>query len=507
VIMLPRYLDFVRAVSLGRLGRVGVVLTTTAFATFAVMQLAMLGGLVTNAYVGLIVYLLFPFLFVLGLAIIPIAWYRQRRRTALGVRALLEQRFGGDAVRGGPTGSPAFRTVAALTAANVAILGAASVAMLHFMDSPRFCGTACHSVMNPEWTTYQASPHARVACVECHVGEGVGALVDSKLNGAWQVVSATLDLYERPIPTPVHQLRPARETCEKCHWPEKFYGSRLVDRVTYTDDESTTPRHTTLDLKIDAGPTGDGGVHWHVDPANQVRYASAGDRRQTMLWVEARQPNGTVRRFVNRRLTDVSGSESRVERVMDCVDCHNRATHVYQSPERAVDESLRLGRIDPSLPFIRREAVAALTGGYPSAEAATEGIRAGLESFYRRNYPDRASAWIDSIEAAAAELASIWSRNVHPGMEIEWGAYPSFLGHRESSGCFRCHTRDLQDEAGTWISDECTLCHSILAWDEDQPFAYLEPIPEKGRSRAMHAYLQQEFLAATGRRPGNATQP
>ncbi len=494
--MLRTYLEFLRAVSLDRLGRVGVVLTTTAFVSFVVMQLAMLTGIVTNAYVGLIVYLLFPVLFVLGLILIPVAWYQQKRRTGLSAAELLEQRFGRDNVQGDIAGSRVFRTVAILTLANVLILGGASVKMLHFMDSPRFCGTACHSVMSPEWTTYQASPHARVPCVECHVGEGVGALVNSKLNGAWQMVSAAFNLYERPIPTPVHQLRPARETCEKCHWPDKFYGSRLQTRVSYDNDQTSTPHYTTLNLKIDAGAAGATGVHWHISPDNEVRYASVGDERQEMVWVEARQPDGSVRRWVNANLgwgEEAAGGE----RVMDCVDCHNRATHIYEEPGRAVDDRIRLGAIDRELPYIRRQAVAAVSGGYPSLEAARNGIRAGLESFYRRNYPEQASAWYDRIDTAIAELELIWMRNVHPGMRIEWGAYPSFLGHSDTPGCFRCHTRDLRDADGSWIPDDCTLCHSILAYDEPEPFAYLEPAPEKSRNRPLHIYLQQEFLAST----------
>ena len=494
--MLQTYLDFIRAVSLDRLGRIGVVLTTTAFISFVVFQLAMFSGIVTNAYVGLIVYLIFPVLFVLGLVIIPIAWYRQRKRTGLSASELLAQRFGEDGLRGDVAGSKVFRTVAVFTMANVLILGAASVKMLHFMDSARFCGTACHSVMSPEWATYQESPHARVACVECHVGEGVGALVNSKLNGAWQMVSAAFNLYERPIPTPVHQLRPARETCEKCHWPDKFYGSRLETRVSYENDEASTPRYTTLNLKIDAGPAGSTGVHWHVNPENEVRYVSFDDEREEMIWVEVRQRDGNVRRYVNTRLTSTE-TDSGSERAMDCVDCHNRATHVYEEPGRAVDERIRLGAIDRDLPFIRRQAVAAVTGGYPSLEAAQQGIRASLESFYRRNYPQQASAWYDRIDAAIGELEEIWARNIHPGMRIEWGAYPSFLGHTDTPGCFRCHTRDLQDSEGVWISDDCTLCHSILAFDEDGPFAYLEPAPEKSRNRPMHIYLREEFLAST----------
>ncbi len=493
--MFSSYLDFVRAVALDRLGRWGVILVTTSFVSFLVMQVGMFLGVVTNAYVGLIVYLLFPLLFVIGLIIIPIAWYRQRKRTGLTTQELLERQFGSDGVRGDAAGSKVFRTVAILTLGNVLILGIASIKMLHFMDSAEFCGTACHSVMSPEWTTYQASPHARVACVECHVGEGVGALMTSKLNGAWQMVSATFNLYERPIPTPVHQLRPARETCEKCHWPSKFYGSRLQTRVSYADDEGSTPHYVTLNLKIDPGAAGDTGVHWHVDPENVVRYASVDDQRNEMIWVERVQSDGEVRRFVNTRLS-VPDAASQDHRIMDCVDCHNRATHIYEEPDRAVDEKIRLGAIDRELPYIRRQVVKAVRGGYPSLEDAERGIRAGLESFYRRNYPNQTSGWYDRIDQAVEAAIDVWSRNIHPGMNIEWGAYPSFLGHSDTPGCFRCHTRDLQDDQGRWISDDCTLCHSILAYGESTPFAYLEPAEEKAPNRPMHEYLRDEFLTS-----------
>jgi hypothetical protein len=265
--------------------------------------------------------------------------------------------------------------------------------------------------------------------------------------------------------------------------------------VSYADDESSTPSYTTLNLKIDPGAAGDTGVHWHVDADNEVRYASVDDQREEMIWVEVRQPDGSVRRWVNTRPT-VAGADGHGARVMDCVDCHNRATHIYQEPDRAVDERIRLGAIDRRLPFIRREAVKAVRGGYPSAEAAEQGIRAGLESFYRRTYPDRASAWTDRIDGVVEELVSVWQRNIHPGMKIDWGAYPSFLGHSDSPGCFRCHTRDLQDERGNWISDDCTICHSILAYGEAEPFAYLEPAREKAPNRPMHEYLRDEFLTS-----------
>ena len=227
-----------------------------------------------------------------------------------------------------------------------------------------------------------------------------------------------------------------------------------------------------------------------------MRYASVGDEREDMIWVESVQPDGEVRRFTNTRLRP-GNAEAKNTRIMDCVDCHNRATHIYQEPGRAVDEKIRLGAIDRSIPYIRRESLSALLGGYPSLTAAQAGIRAGIESFYRRNYPDQASGWYDSIDAAVLALEEIWARNIHPRMNIDWGAYPSFLGHSDTPGCFRCHTRDLQDGQGNWIPDDCTLCHSILAYGEDDAFAYLEPAPERSRNKAMHTYLRDEFLTST----------
>jgi hypothetical protein len=493
--MLGRHAAFVRAVSVNPLGRVGVVLTTSSCITFVVLQLAMITGVVTNAYVGLIVYLLFPSLFVVGLILIPFAWWRQLRSSGLTADELLERRFGQDQVQAGLLGSHLMKTVGLLTLGNVIFLGLASAKMLHFMDGPEFCGTACHSVMSPEWTTYQASPHARVACVDCHVGEGLGALVDSKLNGAWQMVSAAFDLYDRPISTPVHQLRPARETCERCHWPDKFYGSRLQTRVEFANDERSTPRYTTLNIKIDAGHAGDSGVHWHVLEGVEVRYASIDDERETMLWVESRRPDGSWRRWRNTAATAVTGETGHV-RVMDCVDCHNRATHIYQDPGRAVDAAIHLGEIDRSLPFIRREAVAAITVDYPDREAGLEGIRNAIEGFYRHEYPRQAARWSRQIDQAVAVLHRVYLRNVHHVMNIGWGAYPSLLGHQESDGCFRCHTPTMVADDGEWVTDDCTVCHSILANDEADPFAYLGEADDRAPNRAMHEYLRDEFLSS-----------
>ncbi|RKZ99301.1 MAG: hypothetical protein DRQ47_11305, partial [Gammaproteobacteria bacterium] len=301
--MFARYVRFVQAVSINALGRLGVVLTTSSFITFVFLEMARFSGVLKNAYVGLITYLLFPALFVFGLVLIPIAWQMRRKETGKTTRELIDDQFQTAETERGFFGSKVFLSIGVLTFVNVVFFGLASTRMLIFMDESHFCGTACHSVMNPEWVTYQGSPHARVKCVECHVGEGVEAHISSKLSGLRQMVSVTFDLLERPIPTPVRELRPSRETCEKCHWPDKFYGQRLKTIARYQKDIESTPLYNTLSMKIDAGRGGPrSGIHWHVAEENVVRYASVDDEREEMIWVETRQPDGDFKRYTNRRL-------------------------------------------------------------------------------------------------------------------------------------------------------------------------------------------------------------
>lgn len=496
--MFEKYIRFIRGVSVNRVGKIGVILTTSSFVTFAILETSRIMGIFTNAYAGLVVYLLFPSLFIIGLILIPIGWYLRKRATGKTGKELLSDSFADPDTEGSFFGSTVFKSIALFTIINVLFMTVAGSRMLHFMDSPRFCGTACHSVMNPEWVTYQNSPHARVACVDCHVGEGVGALIDSKINGTWQMISITFDLLERPIPTPVHQLRPARETCEKCHWPDKFYGSRLKTIVRYRNDSVSTPAYTTLNLKVDAGKVKpEGGIHWHVAEQNEVRYASVDDERETMIWVERKMPDGSYRRYTNESLSVESERTGEDEtRILDCIDCHNRATHIYEDPHDAVNEQIRLGVLDRSLPFLKREAVTAITQNYADSASAMEGIANGFAGFYRLNYTDMARTGSSRIDSVIKVLKKIYNRNIHHGMNIEWGSYPSHIGHRygEKSGCFRCHNNDMVDEDGSTIASDCTMCHSILAFDYDKPFGYIQSADTTDPEFKMQQYLKEEFL-------------
>ena len=487
-------INFIRCISANWVSRIGIALATSAFIVFLFMEVLRFLGIITNAYVGLITYLVFPTLFAVGLLLVFIGWRILVKQSNKRAAELLTERCSGDELKEGVWGSKLMRTIGLLTLVNVLFLGAAGIRALHFMDGPSFCGTACHKVMNPEWVAYQASPHARVKCVECHVGEGMGALIDSKINGAWQIISLTFDLYEKPIPTPVHNLRPARETCEKCHWPDKFLGNRLKTITHYDFDEMSTPKYTTLNLKIGSGQEGlDSGIHWHIAERNQVRYLPGDEKRFKIKWVEVRQPDGGFKRYSNKSFLHRSSDEEFPIRVLDCIDCHNRATHIYENPEYAIDDRIDKGFLKQELPFIKREGLAALTKNYPDKVRGKELIRKRLENYYRDNHPEVFRSKGDQIDIVIEVLQEIYYRNIHPGMEIEWGSYPNHIGHRNSPGCFRCHNHYMVDEAGESISNDCTLCHSIIAFDSDEPFKHLLPLDEKESEYPMQKYLQDEF--------------
>lgn len=488
---------FLRGLAINRLSRAGVIITTSSLVTFLIFELSMMAGIVRNAYVGMLTYLGIPGLFMGGLALIPLSWWLESRRRRVSIRTMLTERFDPQLTQSRALGALAVRTMVLLTVGNVVFISLVGVRAMHYMDQSSFCGTACHSVMGPEWAVYQGSPHARVQCVHCHIGEGLGALVDAKINGAWQLISVAFNLYERPIPTPVHNLRPARYTCEKCHWPALFHGDRLNDIVRYQEDEASTPRYTTLMMKIGSGQEGRAqGSHWHVAVNNEVRYESVQGEGEEILWVEAKQPDGSYRRYRNKALAAPAEENPEHRRVMDCVDCHNRATHVFEEPAKAVDLRMHEGLISRSLPFVKRQAVAGLTGKYADQEAGLKGIEAALKGFYQREYAELAAARGAEIEQAVRAVQEIYRRNIHHEMQVTWGSYPNHLGHdAKTGGCFRCHNREMVDETGRAIPDDCTLCHSILANDEAEPYLYLfrpdEYAPREGRE--MQRYLRSEF--------------
>ncbi len=435
----------------------GVALTTACGLLFLALVALHLLGFLQNPYTGIVVFVLVPGLFVLGLLLIPLGLWVERRR---GVRA-------GDA--GAPSstldlGDPNVRRtllfVAGATAVNLIIVSAASYGAVEYTESPEFCGQVCHTTMEPEYSSYPAWPHARVACATCHVGRGAGALVESKITGARQFFQAATGRVTGPIPTPVTSMRPARETCEQCHWPEKFHGDKIRRIAEYANDEPGTESVTALQLHVGGGSRALGigtGIHWHMNLDNEIEYIATDDTRATIPYVRLRCRDGQVREFAVEGTTPeqlASGTRRR----MDCMDCHNRPAHTFHpSPERAVDAAIAQGRVPRELPFARREVVAAVGAEYPSRASALDAIGRRLRDFYAKAGGQDARL----VERAVAAAQDAWARNVFPTMRVTWGTYPNHLGHLDAPGCFRCHDDEHKAADGSVIRQDCELCHTI----------------------------------------------
>jgi nitrate/TMAO reductase-like tetraheme cytochrome c subunit len=417
-------------------------------------------------------FLVLPAVFLAGLLLIPAGLYRDRRR---------RRRRGGEVVVETPryptvdfnkTGvRRAAGIVGLLTLANLFIIAVVSYEGVIYMETVQFCGQVCHSVMDPEFTAYRDSPHARVRCVDCHIGAGASWFVRSKLSGVGQVVAVTFDTYQRPVPTPVENLRPSRETCEECHWPQKFTGDRIRVIRKFADDEVNTPQTTVLLMHVGGGDSRSGrGIHsWHTDPRRETVYLATDRLRQSIPWVRVRDEAGRITEF---RTGDVKSAASETpegeRRVMDCIDCHNRPTHIFYWPDQAVNLALAAGKIDRRIPFIKKVGVEALDSLGFSQNAGGQ-LRKKLQDYYRQNYPDFHQAHSKLIDEAAAELEAIYRRNVFPGMKITWGTYPEDIGHERFTGCFRCHDGEHVSADGGTIEQDCETCHKILAQDETQP--------------------------------------
>jgi nitrate/TMAO reductase-like tetraheme cytochrome c subunit len=422
-----------------------------------------------HPYAGMLLFLILPGFFVLGLVLIPLGIAIKRRRLA---------REGGipaeyPSIR---LDVPAVRNLILLaggaTVLNVAILGTATHKGVEYMDSNQFCGLTCHTVMQPEYTAFLDSPHSRVGCAQCHIGPGAGWFVKSKLSGVRQVLAVARESYSRPIPTPVHNLRPARETCEQCHWPAKFVGDKFVVRTKYADDEKNTASTTVLVMKV-GGRTGQGGVGIHgrhLDEHERITYVSTDDRREVIPKVTYRDDQGQLVEYVSEEVkatpAELAAAESRS---MDCVDCHNRPSHAFELPERAVDRAIGEGRISPELPFVKKKAVELLRKEYADRATAERQIAEGLVDFYRTTYPEIHQRRRAAIESASSAVKGIYLRNVFPEMKVSWGVHPNHIGHEDFLGCFRCHDESHKARDGRTISQDCGACHTILAQDETDP--------------------------------------
>jgi nitrate/TMAO reductase-like tetraheme cytochrome c subunit len=456
-----------RKISLARnpVSLIGAALAATSLTTIVFLFLVNLVSVRPSPYVGILAFMVAPAFLILGLLLIPLGMLLERRRRRKQKPGVIP-RFPRIDLNV-PAQRNGFAFFISSTFVFVLMSAVGSYRAYEFTDSVQFCGQVCHTVMQPEFTTYLQSPHARVECVQCHVGPGAGWYVRSKLSGSYQVYAAIFHKYPRPIPTPVSNLRPARQTCEQCHWPRKFYGAQLNVFYHYGEDEKNTPRQIRMLINTGGAQPNTGlpsGIHWHMIVENRISYISTDAQRQVIPWVQSTDWQGKTTVYL-AKTSSLTPSQiaNETKRVMDCIDCHDRPSHIFTPPDQSVDNSMVAGRIDSSLPYIKLQGVTALTKTYNATDAALRGIATDIEHFYRARYPEVYASRGSSINAAIAELQSIYRSTIFPYMKVDWRTHPNNIGHLYTPGCFRCHDGQHVSSDGRVIPNGCTTCHTVLA--------------------------------------------
>ncbi len=448
----------------------------------SILSLALLSALFNfgGSYIGLFIYIILPGFMVTGLILIPIGMkiYGKKLRKA--------EEMG--ETKNWPIlnfNNPATRNATIIfivgTVFLLIISSVGSYQAFHFTESVEFCGKLCHEVMEPEYATYHGSAHERVACVECHVGAGASWYIKSKLSGLYQVYSVMAKNYPTPIPTPIANLRPAQETCEKCHWPEKFYDDKLRIKHSYLTDDDNTEVILHMLIKTSSKNTAAGfekGIHQHISPDVKIEYKTTTANRQEIPWVKyTNTKTGESYVYLDN---DAGLTEAQLDsletRTMDCLDCHNRPSHNYNAPQNFVDKSMQDGKISKTLPGIKMLAMQTLNVDYSTRDSAFMAIKSAITDFYSSSYPEIMESRKNEVEAAIAEIQNGYASNIFPFMKANWKAYPNNIGHMESNGCYRCHNDRHATPTGKVISKDCTLCHNIKAQGTNDSMEYANQI-------------------------------
>jgi nitrate/TMAO reductase-like tetraheme cytochrome c subunit len=436
------------------------VVTAAAVTWLAFLPVTLRQG-ISHPYIGIVVYMLLPGAFILGLLLIPAGSALKRRRLRKAGKMPAEFQpmdFNNPGLR------KMLLFIAATTFINIIIATQFSYSAVRYMETPNFCGATCH-VMKPEFTAYEVAAHSKVECVSCHVGSGATGFFRAKVTGVRQVFHVMLNSYPRPIPEPLDRLRPATETCESCHARRRFFGDRMRHLFSYGADEQNTLTHTVLMMHLGSGGAHSSGVHGaHLGEGITLRYYASDDAHQKIPYVEYTAGGKTT-------VYAAAGTkpDQRKMYAMQCIDCHNRPAHTFQLPERALDRAMSLGDVSASLPFAKKQGLAILKAEYGSEKDAAGKIPAAFENYYRQNYPQIYATRGDEVARSARALLDVYQHNVFPEMKVTWGTYPNNLGHTDFDGCFRCHDDQHAAQDGKTITQDCSACHNLLASDEKNP--------------------------------------
>jgi len=474
-------------------GAVLAVVTMLFILSFLWLDLAMAQP---SPYIGLFTYLIFPGLLVVATAMISVGLLAARFRFRRQYGRLSDYQFYPRIDLNDPRHRRLLATTGAAIALTVPVIGVLSYEGYHYTDSNQFCGAVCHTVMEPQFTAFQQSPHAHITCAECHIGAGASWYVKSKLSGIRQVVAVAADSFPRPIPPAIQELRPATETCRQCHWPSKFYGDQLVTIDHYSSDEANTHGRIRMLLKTGGSDPSTGppsGIHWHMALGFTVEYVAVDDHLQEIPWVQTTDhTTGDTRVYRSDGRPHSDPPPQGTRRTVDCMDCHNRPTHIFRSPQRAADSALNVNPGLQNLPFAKRQLVGALAQPHADREQGLTQISNRLEEFYQKNYPAVWSEQRVDVEKLIEVGHGILRTTSFPEMKVSWRTYPDNIGHKIFPGCFRCHEGRHVDELGKALSHECGTCHEFLmpaGGDGASPVVrtggFVHPVPLEGNHGMM----------------------
>jgi nitrate/TMAO reductase-like tetraheme cytochrome c subunit len=443
----------------------GSVIVVAAIVSILLLFFIELTSATDNPYIGILTYIILPGFLILGLLVVVTGMLLERRRRRRNPDSEVPHypRIDFNIAR------QRNWAIAVLSLAFVFVCASAfgSFRAYEYTESNEFCGKACHSVMKPEFVAFHATSHAKIRCVDCHVGHGAESYARSKMAGTRQLFSLITGTYSRPVETPVHNMRPANETCGQCHWPAKFHGATLKSFNHYAHDEKNTLRQTRMLMNVGGGDPDSGavaGIHWHMNLANEITFIATDKQRQVIPWIRVKDRNGNVTEYFDRnRPLSADQIETSDKRRMDCIDCHNRPAHRYLPPDVAVDQSFSAGRLDSSLPYLKRQIAESLNKPYTTEDEAVKTIAESIDAFYRVNYSQLDEKQIASVKSAIGESQRIFKTNFFPEMKTNWETHPNNIGHLYTSGCFRCHDGDHVSSKGKVISNDCKICHSILS--------------------------------------------
>jgi nitrate/TMAO reductase-like tetraheme cytochrome c subunit len=444
----------------------GALIAAGSFFSFLLLLTLDLLSAHGNPYMGILAYVVAPGFLFFGIALVFLGYWLHFRQERLAKPDAPSVSLTIDLSRPRDRKILGFFVGASLVFLFMTAIG--SYQTYNYTESVQFCGQACHVPMEPEFVTSRHSAHARVDCVACHVGSGAGAYLKAKISGTRQLYHVLMNDFPRPIVMNATKLRPSRDTCEQCHWPQKFTGGLERTFQHYLSDEKNTPFSVRLLLNVGGGDPHRGpvdGIHWHTNPANKVEYIATDDQQRNIPWIRQTDAKGVVTEYRN---PDFKGDLSKFPlHKMDCIDCHNRPSHNFLAPNEAVDKALASGRIDPLIPWVKAKVVAALAAPYATREEAFQKIDSSLRAAYPND---------PKVGAVITETQSIYKDNFFPEMKADWRSYPNHLSHKNWDGCFRCHDgkHKSSDGKSSIKGDDCKACHLILAQGSDAEMTKLD---------------------------------